>query len=183
MESEYKKMHNFIKIGIAFIAWLILFSAGTFMSFVPNMHIVIFSLICAFILTIYIYKKALTLTSEYLSSTKLKTFKVKIIKVFFIAIVLMFLYETIAKPIPYLINIFIGEESQESTVVVEKDYSTGRSGLRHYIITENREWFIIGRGFTVSEDQYRQLQIGDRIYLKGKISFLGFNVKSIEKAQ
>ena len=98
-------------------------------------------------------------------------------------ILFVFLYETIARPIPYLLNQVIGQGGYERTEITGKDFAVNNTSKRYYINTEIASWFLIGRGLTISEKQYNHLQVGDSIRLDGKKSLLGISINRITKAK
>jgi hypothetical protein len=156
-----------------------LFSIGIFMPFIPSNHLVVSSSILSILLTIIIYKKYKIIIDSIQDYIKRKYFT-KLIKVFVFIFTFMFIFETFAKPIPFIINIFIGKPHTMSTKIEAKDYSANSTSKRYYIITEEQGWwFLIGRGITISEKQYKKFKIGDQVYFKGNKSFLGMNVDHV----
>lgn len=168
-----------IKIGL-FVLWIFLFGMGVFIPFLPSDYIAAFSAFLAIILTIIIYKNYNFLIDEILDFFKKKYYS-KIIKLFAFVLIFLFLFETFGRPIPFIVNIFLGKPHTELTKICEKDYSIGKGSQRYYIVTEGKHYFLINRGITVSEKEYKKYKIGDEVYLKGKKSFLGMSIVRVLK--
>ena len=161
-----------------FIIWFILYFASTFMDFEPSKYVVTCSAILTVILTAVVYTKSSFLIDKVLDFYE-KPYYSKPLKLFYYLLLYMLIIQSVAIPIPFVLNVFLGQPHTTTTIVEEKDYSpAGRSGPeRYYIITQgSNSWFYRSNGISVTEDEYRKVNIGDEVYVGGKKSFLGMNV-------
>lgn len=166
-----------------FIIWFILYFASTFMDFEPSKNVVICSAILTVFLTAVIYNKSSFLIDKALNFYE-KSYYSKPLKLFYYLLLYILIIQSVAIPIPFVLNVFLGQPHNTTTIVEEKDYSpAGKSGPeRYYIITQgSNSWFYRSNGISVTENDYRKFNIGDEVYISGKKSFLGMNIHSVRK--
>lgn len=165
-----------------FLCLLFLLAMGAFVPFLPSKAVMIAAAVISGGLTLYLRNK-LNGFIKLVSGMIEKKYISLAFKALWVLILFVFLYETIARPIPYLLNQVIGQGGYERTEITGKDFAVNNTSKRYYINTEIASWFLIDRGLTISEKQYSHLQVGDSIRLDGKKSLLGISINRITKAK
>ena len=131
-----KNLSNKSKFYIAaLLIWIFLLAAGTFVPFLPSKGLMIGALAVSFVLTFIVYMNMRSIMDMLNEALKMNiaTYSLKLISVL---IVCFFIYESIAKSIPFMLNSFIGEPGYENTTVTGKDSAVSNTSTRYYIDTE-----------------------------------------------
>ena len=167
--NEIKSTKSLVYGTFGFIIWFLLYFASTFMDFEPSKYVVACSAFLTVFLTVIVYRKSSFFINEILNCYE-KPYYSKPLKLFYFILLYILIIQSIAIPIPFVLNVFIGQPNTTATIVEEKDYSpAGRSGPeRYYIITQGTNyWFFRSNGITVTENEYRKFNIGDAVQLQG----------------
>lgn len=183
LANEIKSTKSLVYGTCGFIIWFLLYFAGTFMDFEPSKYVVAGSAILTIFLTALVYTKSSSFIDKILNYYE-KLYYSKPLKLFYYILLYILIIQSVAIPIPFIVNVFIGQPHITTTIIEEKDYSpAGRSGPeRYYVIARGTNYrFYRSNGITVTENEYRKLNIGDKIHISGKKSFLGMNVDSVRK--
>ncbi|MBC8180421.1 hypothetical protein H8E88_04780 [candidate division KSB1 bacterium] len=181
--NEIKSTKSLVYGACGFIIWFLLYFASTFMDFEPSKYVVACSAILTVFLTTVVYTKSSFFIIKVLNYYE-KQYYSKPLKLFYYILLYILIIQSVAIPIPFVLNVFLGQPHTATTIVEEKDYSpAGRSGPeRYFIITQGTNyWFYRSNGITVTENEYRKFNIGDEVYISGKKSFLGMNVDHVRK--